>query len=247
MGGFYMPGTRTRRRTSTDDIAAAVTFAASSTALPIYKSKNVSGVTRLGTGTYRITFERPLDTASYGVVGSARYDDFTNGDMPFVLPSANTTLGVRYDERGVDIQCPRSDGSFFDPGVATALISILITRGALRKTAGVLASATWDVDGSGVITIRDSHNVRDITRPGAGAYLITYEQPFADNDYAVWASGRRASPGAGVVGTYLCPRRFGGSNQYDKYQLQLASQSLTTGTLTDISAGFFAAYDPSLM
>ena len=75
---------------------AWVVFNGQTTVPTIVAGGNVSNVSRLGTGMYRITFTTPMPSASYAVSGSGQWDETSgNAGVPCIgvrrYPGAMTT------------------------------------------------------------------------------------------------------------------------------------------------------------
>jgi len=63
------------------------------------------------------------------------------------------------------------------------------------------AKAWINLDGTGTIAIRDSHNVSSITDTGSGSYTVTFSNAMANANYSVVASGGDFS-GGGTGGNH---------------------------------------------
>ena len=89
---------------------AWVTFGYIGGAIQIGASHNVSGVTRLATGRYRITFAVPLPDANYCWTALARSSTNSGTQRVAIVRSSTDLKTAQY----VDISCATTSASFDD-------------------------------------------------------------------------------------------------------------------------------------
>ena len=98
-------------------VKAWVRFGYIGTAIQIFASKGVSGVTRISAGKYRVTFTTPIPSAAYAAMGNAQQG--SNAGSNF----ANVLVPMAYANGYVDVwTVDNSQDDFYDTSNATVTI-----------------------------------------------------------------------------------------------------------------------------
>lgn len=88
-------------------VRAWVRFGWNGSAIQVFASSGVTGVTRLGTGKYRITFTSPIGSTAYAVTANAQQED--RMDASFL----NVAVPMVYNPAYVDVWTGDNSGDFF--------------------------------------------------------------------------------------------------------------------------------------
>lgn len=94
---------------------AKVRFSVSGGVATIIDQYNVSSITVLTTGVFRVNYTSPLVDANYGVLASGKWNNFTDNDTPIISADNDTGGANTYSTAAVDISAKGYGGSGFDP------------------------------------------------------------------------------------------------------------------------------------
>lgn len=177
-------------------ILAAVMFTVVGTTVSVVGQKNVSSVTRLALGVYRITFASALSNSNYGMMLSARRGD-GSGDVPMLCaPNRDTTSGYNtYSTTTVDVvtQIPDGSNAATEANVVTAVV---FDPSAVNSN--YLAAASWTLSGTS-ITLQRQKNVASMTRYAVGVYRATFTSALADANYSEFGTSRYPTTAANIA------------------------------------------------
>lgn len=169
-------------------ILAAVLFSVSGGVPTIIGQKNVSGVSRLVQGVYRVTFNSALANTNYGLLASARRAAAGTHDVMLAQPSRDTTSSRNsYSTTQVDVATQLQGGG--TTGTDPILCMVIAYDPAGVSSSNYLAAASWTLSGT-TVTLQRQTNVSGVARQAAGVYRASFSSALANADYDEHAMSR---------------------------------------------------------
>jgi len=219
-------------------ILAAVYFTVSGTTVSSItgKNKNVSSVTRIGTGAYRIEFASALANNNYGVLVGGKRPDAASGralrcqpaqdDAASFTSYSTTTLDVYVKEHG--------STSVVEPEMLGIVVFDPASIGS-----DYLAAVSWTNSSPWTSpSIALETNVASLTRNLASSWRFAFDSALPDADYQVFGTAMYGP----TSGNYIpqigaCRDTTGGYNSYSTTEFDFVGGILDVGGSYDNGGG----------